>query len=536
MNKKTIIYFSLAGITALALILVLVGKNTELQAKSANPEMVFTKEGWVKGKVMDKYRSFLGIPYAAPPKGPFRWKSPQPVKPWKEVKDATKPGSPCPQLPTSYANLASTEEDCLCLNVITPVVSDRQRLKPVMVWIHGDGTVGAGHVFNPLRLVELGDVVVVTINYRLGIFSGFGYPGLDGSGTFGLQDQQAALKWVQRNIASFGGTPNNVTLFGVSYGGLATAAQLISPLSKGLFHKAIIQSGFTLMDMPAGSIFPGIEALPWVGWRSQKEIKELGKFVAEQLKSKDLKSLRQIAVKDLLPFSSMFQMHGYHSKVLPILPEKALANGDFNRIPVLAGNTLDEHRTFVSLFRILAGNPITKEKYRQLLDSAFAEQAGQIQSQYPVSAFYSPATAWATVLTDRMWAKATYKQHQLLSQHIPVYAYEFADRQAPVSLPFPKDLPAGAYHFSEVDYLLGEKEFYDKLSTAQQQLSDLMIQYWTNFARNGNPNGPGLPVWRNFQHTDTIPTVQSLVPGTNAIGTIDYYKEHQLAFWEKLHE
>jgi para-nitrobenzyl esterase len=373
MNKKLILPFSLAAITALALIIVLVGNTTKKQKNDVDPAKVRTDKGWVKGRVTAKHRSFQGIPYAAPPKGQFRWKPPQPAKAWQGVLDATKPSNPCPQLPTSYAKIASLEEDCLCLNVTTPAAVDRNRLKPVMVWIHGDGSVGAGHVFDPYRLVEIGDVVVVTINYRLGIFGGFGYPGLEGSGTFGLMDQQAALQWVQDNIASFGGDPTNVTLFGVSYGALSTAAQLMSPAAKGLFHKAILQSGFALMDMPAGSVFPGMEALPWFGWRRQDEIKELGTYIAGQLKSTDLESLRKLSVKDLLPFTSMFQMYGYQSKLLPVSPDKAFAKGEFHRIPVLAGNTLDEHRTFVSLFRILAGNPVTQDNYSQLLDSAFAK-------------------------------------------------------------------------------------------------------------------------------------------------------------------
>jgi para-nitrobenzyl esterase len=430
--------------------------------------------------------------------------------------------------------MASTEEDCLCLNVTTPLKVDSAHLKPVMVWIHGDGSVGAGHLFNPARLVETGDVIVVTINFRLGIFGGFGYPGLEGSGTFGLQDQQAALRWVQRNIAYFGGDPDNVTLFGVSYGALAASAQLMSPKARGLFHKVILQSGFALMDMPADSMIPGMEAMPWFGWRSQKEIEQLGVHVAGQLKQPDLKALRQTQVKELLPFLSHFMPYGYQTEVLPARPDQALQTGLFNRVPVLAGNTLDEHRTFVGLFRVLAGYPVTKESYDSLLRAAFGRYANQVRKRYPLTAYASPATAWATVLTDRMWARATYRQHQQLAQYVPVYAYEFADQQAPSDLPFPEELPPGAFHFAEVDYLFATSQFEAKLTPAQRLLSAQMIRYWTNFARKGDPNGEGLPVWQPFSSSEAAPFVQTLAPDSSGLSVTDYLKVHQLDFWNSM--
>jgi para-nitrobenzyl esterase len=181
--------------------------------------VVRTDAGPVRGTVTDTYRLFQGIPYAASTAGEGRWHPPGPVWRGRSPIDATRPGSMCPQQPSSYADVASLEEDCLCLNVTTPRSADSQQHKPVMVWIHGDGAVGAGSIFDARRLATRGDVVVVTINYRLGIFGAFGHPGLDGSGTFGLQDQQGALRWVARNAAAFGGDPGNVTVFGESYGG-----------------------------------------------------------------------------------------------------------------------------------------------------------------------------------------------------------------------------------------------------------------------------------------------------------------------------
>jgi len=231
----------------------------------SNAAIVQTDSGPVRGTVTGEYRLFQGIPYAASTAGAQRWRSPEPVHAWTEPRDATKPGNICAQQPSAYADVASLDEVCLFLNVTTPRWTGADRLRPVMVWIHGDGAIGAGSFFDARPLVITGDVIVVTINYRLGIFGTFGYPGLDGSGTFGMQDQRAALRWVQRNAASFGGDPDNVTLFGESYGGLATSAHLISPGSQGLFHRAIIQSGFALMDMPAGALYPGVPAVEWFG-------------------------------------------------------------------------------------------------------------------------------------------------------------------------------------------------------------------------------------------------------------------------------
>lgn len=224
------------------------------------PDTVVTQSGPVRGTVGD-VRTFAGIPYAAPPVGDLRWAAPEPAARWRAPRDATKPGSACPQTASSVADVSSDDEDCLTLNVTTPASAGRER--PVMVWLHGgSGTNGAGSVFDPHRLVAANDVVVVTVNYRLGIFGNFGLPGLEGSGSFGLQDQQAALRWVRANAAAFGGDPANVTLFGESYGALSTTAQLVSPGGQGLFDKAILQSDLSLHDYPAGTISPGSPALP----------------------------------------------------------------------------------------------------------------------------------------------------------------------------------------------------------------------------------------------------------------------------------
>ncbi|WP_433268016.1 carboxylesterase/lipase family protein [Actinosynnema sp. CS-041913] len=461
--------------------------------------------GRVRGVVKGDHVLFQGIPYAAPPKGELRWSAPQRPASWAGVRDATRPGNPCPQVGSSYSDTKATDEDCLVLNVVTP--KTKSAPKPVMVWLHGDGAVGAGHFFDGSRLAAQGDVVVVTLNYRLGVFGGFGLPGLAGSGTFGLQDQRAALEWVRRNAEAFGGDPGNVTLFGVSYGATSVAAHLVSPPSHGLFHRAVMHSGFALVDLPAESWYPGLGALPWLGWRERTEVEGSGRAVAAELGCADLACLRALPAERLLDHPqvmNIFQPFGYDE-----LPPDLLAAGRFARVPVLAGATKDEHRNIVDIFR----GEVTADGYPRLLAAAFGDRAAEVAAEYPLADFATPNLAWAQVLTDRVWARATFRQHQLLSAHTTTYAFEFAD---------PGATEQGATHSSDIDYLFPS-------DGRRSPLSDQLIGYWTNFARsgdpNGDPNGTVLPRWPTFHEGH----VQSLAP--DAIGNVDYATTHRLAFW-----
>jgi para-nitrobenzyl esterase len=520
-------------IVMLAALLVLVGAGCTASPAAAPPppgDTVRTEAGELRGTVTDRQRRFEGIPYAAPPVGDLRWQAPEPARPWEGTRDATEPGTLCPQEGTDYADLSSTDEDCLVLNVTTPRTGAD---KPVIVWIHGDGVVGGGSVFDPTALVETGDAVVVTINYRLGVFGAFGYPGLTGSGTFGLQDQQAALRWVRENIEPFGGDPRNVTVMGQSYGAQSISAHLIAPGSDGLFDRAIVQSPMTLVDMPPGALLPELPASRWFAWRDVAEVEGLGTAMAPQVGCADpataLDCLRALPVERLFPLMRVFQPAAYGGPVLPTAPDIAYSQGDFHRVPVLVGTTRDEHRGFVGLFYDLAGTPVTPEQYPVLLANAFGARAEDVAARYPLSAYPSPSTAWADVLTDRMWATATTTLTDQLAAHTPVYRYEFADRDAPSYLPFPETFPPGAFHAAEVPYLFRDQEFLDTGTPAQQDLSDTMIRYWTNFARAGHPNDPGLPVWPGYSPAGDL---QSLAP--NSVRDIDsdeYAARHYLPLW-----
>ncbi|GGO72956.1 carboxylesterase/lipase family protein [Nonomuraea cavernae] len=489
-----------------------------IAATGADPAVVRTDTGAVRGTVSDHHRLFQGIPYATA----GRWEAPVPARSWNGVKDATEPGAICPQVGTVYAPISSVEEDCLFLNVTTPLAPGKNR--PVMVWIHGDGAVGAGHFSDARKLASRG-AVVVTINYRLGVFSGFGFPGLKNSGTYGLQDQQEALRWVKRNAAAFGGDPSNVTVFGLSFGALAIGGHLTSPGAKGLFRRVVMQSGETMMDMPANSIVPGLPAAPTFAWRSAEETQAVGRVYAEQLGCEDLACLRALPVKKILAvpqIMNVFQMYAYGNRVLPVLPSKAIREGRFHRVSVLAGATRDEHRIFVGMNYDAAGKPVTAQQYGTLLKEAFGDDAGRVMRRYPLASYASPSQAWAAVMTDRLWARGTHEQNTLLAKHVPVYGYEFADRDAPMFLPLETDFDWGAFHAGDLPYLFPDRQA--PLTPAQKRLSDQMVGYWTNFARTGSPNGSGLPTWPRLSQG-----TQSLAPG--AVRPIDYAAEHQLSFW-----
>ncbi|UFQ13664.1 MULTISPECIES: carboxylesterase/lipase family protein [Streptomyces] len=504
-------------------------------------ETVRTDAGVVRGTRSGAHRIFRGIPYAGAPKGRHRWAPPRPVQPWKGVRDAKKPGPLCPQVPSAYARISSTEEDCLVLNITTPPVTTRRQAAPVLVWIHGDGSVGGGAFFDGRRLAERG-LLVVTVNYRLGVFGGLALPGLGGSGTFGLQDQRAALTWVRNNARAFGGDPGNVTVAGVSFGASAVAGHLTSPASRGLFHRAVMASGEAVMDMPAGAMGPGVPGYPWYVWRTGREMEDITAEMTSSLGCRDRRPERTLACLRALPVKTIlkvphimnaFQAFGYGNPTLPELPPTALRAGRFHRVPVLSGATRDEHRTFVGMTYDAVGRKFTEADYRRALRTAFGEaRAERVRSEYPTSAFPSPALAWATVITDRMWARGTHDQHEALARHTPVYAYEFADRDAPMFLPLPGDFDFGAFHSGDIPYLFEDETAEPLFTPAQRRLSATMSGYWAAFARTGTPRGAGLPAWPSYRPGHARhPHTQSLAP--RRIGPVDYYREHNLGFWHR---
>ena len=515
-------------IVATALALSVAGAGSAAAGAQAAPAggagsgpVVRTADGAVRGATVGDTSEFLGIPYAAPPVGPLRWRPPQPPAPWPGVRQATAFAPHCPQPPSAFG-VASTSENCLYLNVFTPAGRAGAGHLPVMVWIHGGSLlVGESDDYNPAALVAHG-VIVVTINYRLGALGFLAHPALAShpggpSGNYGLMDQQAALRWVQRNIRNFGGDPRNVTLFGESAGGLSVLSQLVSPGARGLFARAIVESGtYDLTQAPLATAEAAGEAFAVkVGCASQT--------------AACLRSLPVSTIVDNEDFS------GYtpdiDGQVLTQSIGPALASGQFAHVPVIIGTNHDEWRLFVAI-STLEGEPVTAANYQAMISATLgvpAAAAAIIAAEYPLSDYPSPSLALGAVGTDAIFACPALEAEDSLSKYVPTYAYEFNDENAPeVFLP-PVGFPYGAAHASELQYLftLSNVAHPAPLSAPQQQLAAAMQQDWTSFARRGFP-AAGWP-----QFASASPQWLSLVPPQPQVET-DFAAQHHCAFWAQL--
>ncbi len=486
--------------------------------------VVGTSGGAVRGLATGTVNEFLGIPYAAPPVGALRWRPPRPAARWSGVRDATQFGPHCPQLASPFGQ-ASTSENCLFLNVFTPRWQQGRRHNPVMVWIHGGALfTGESDDYLPTKLVQDG-VTVVTINYRLGALGFLAHPALADaqgqSGDYGLMDQQAALRWVRHNIASFGGDPHNVTLFGESAGGLSTLSQVASPQARGLFEKAIVESGsYNLMQASLSSAESASEAFATkAGCANQ---------TAACLRSLPVSTI--LANEDATGYTP-----NINSEVLPESLGTAFATGNFNRVPIINGTNRDEWRLFVALSE-LEGNPVTAANYQSMISSTLgvpSAAAAAIAAEYPLSAFPSPSVALGAVGTDAIFACPALTIDQSVSHFVPTFAYEFNDENAPEDFLPPVSFPYGAAHASEIQYLmdLPTVAFPGTLSAAQQQLATTMKGHWTNFAKRGFPSSFGSPFWPPFH--DGTHRMQSLIPPAPQTET-DFATTHNCAFWAAL--
>ncbi len=516
---------AVAGVTLGGLVAVVpaVGASTRGgQAAGASGPVRGTANGAVRGLASGAVDEFLGIPYAAPPVGALRWQPPQPAASWSGVRDATQFAPHCPQS-TSPFGQASTSEDCLFLNVFTP--SHQRAGSPVMVWIHGGALVtGESDDYNPAKLVEDG-VTVVTINYRLGALGFLAHPALADangqSGDYGLEDQQAALRWVQRNIASFGGNPRNVTIFGESAGGLSALSQVASPQARGLFERAIVESGsYNLTQASLASAETAGEAFASkAGCASQTAACLRGLPVSTILTDEDAAGYTP----------------NINSEVLPQTLGTAFATGNFNRVPIINGTNRDEWRLFVAISE-LEGNPVTASNYQSMISSTLgvpAAAAAIIAAKYPLTAFPSPPIALGAVGTDAIFACPALTIDQSVSRYVPTFAYEFNDQNAPEDFLPPVSFPYGAAHASEIQYLMAlpTAAFPGSLSAQQQQLAAIMKGYWTNFAKRGFPSSFGTLSWPLFNNVTQ--KMQSLVPPTPQTET-DFATTHNCGFWTAL--
>jgi para-nitrobenzyl esterase len=505
-------------------------------ATGASAGVVPTNKGSVRGVDTPTEKEYLGIPYAAPPVGDLRWRPPQPHARWQGTLDASHFTNHCPQ-PASPYGRPSTTEDCLYLNVYTPNQGPgRGHTKglPVMVWIHGGGLlVGESDDYDPTRLVQKG-TVVVTLNYRLGYLGFLAHPalsaesGYQASGNYGLMDQQAALRWVRRNIAKFGGDSGNVTIFGQSAGGLSVHSQLVSPLAAGLFQHAIAQSGSYELSQPS------------LGTAENR-----GTTLAENLNcglSQTAECLRSASVDLILarqPTTPGALGPNIDGHVLPMTIKDAFQSGQFNRVPVIEGSTHDEFSIFAateiefvfgqlppSLYPLVIGLFVSTLHLNVSSDALIAE--------YPIADYgQSVGRALTAIGTDALFACPGRTAAQALSQYVPTHAYEFNDRNAPQIFVPPASFPYGAYHASELQYLFDSTTLggHSTLSADQEQLAAAMVRYWTQFAGTGDPNAPRLPEWPAYTAANDL--YMSLVPPAPQVEG-GFAADHKCAFWDAL--
>jgi para-nitrobenzyl esterase len=455
---------------------------------------------------------------------------PQPAARWNAPRDATRYEKHCAQVASPYG-VASTDEDCLYLNVFTPSDAHRDHGRddwhrlPVMVWIHGGAlVVGESDGYDPTRLVHE-DVVVVTINYRLGFLGFLAHPALSAespdhvSGNYGLLDQQAALQWVQENIGAFGGDPFRVTIFGESAGGLSVHSQLASPLAAGLFHKAIVESGSYALSQPtlASSEAAGVALATKLGCLDQSAA-----------------CLREVSVAHLLALQGSIISPVVDGVVLKEGIGAALASGRFNQVPVMEGTNHDEWRLFVaSSGELVTGQPLTAAQYIPAIAATLGvplATASFIAALYPLASYPSPSVALGAVGTDAIFACNGRKAIRSLSQYVPTFAYEFNDENAPERFLPPVSFPYGAAHASEIQYIFDIPVTVPAppLDGDQLALAQTMVTYWTNFAKNADPNGPGTPSWP--QYSSSADTYQSLVPPAPA-PEATFAVDHKCAVW-----
>ncbi len=493
MNRQVIRQSCLIG--------ALLAMSAVMSGAATSAPQVKTQWGAVEGKDDGMIQAFLGIPYAAPPVGDLRWKPPAPPAKWDGVRKATSFGSHCLQ-GNVYGDMVFRDpggsEDCLTLNVWRPAKTSSEKL-PVMVWIYGGGfvagTTSEGRQ-DGTHLAQQG-VIIVSMNYRLGVF-GFlvlselaKESGRNSAGNYGLLDQLAALHWVHENIAAFGGDPENVTIFGESAGSFSVSAQMASPLAKGLFQRAIGESGAAFSS--SGLSFDPLTV------RAEKD----AKVVKEKLGMSTLAELRAVPADKLLeafgppgPDAFAFgpDIDGY------FLPESApaiFAAGKQNDVTLMAGWNHDE-----GSFELGPNKP-NAESLTADAQKDFGDKAPEFLRLYPADTDEHAARSAEDYAGDKFIAVSTWEwiEAQSKTGKHPIYRYRF-ERAPQSSDPNAPDM--GAYHSAEIEYVFGQLDTKAGMSwhPEDRQLSELMQKYWANFARSGDPNGPGLPKWPAYSSAD----------------------------------
>ena len=461
---------------------------------AAQPPVVETDRGRVQGVEEGGLNVYRGIPFAAPPTGDRRWRAPQPAEAWQGVRAADRFGPICRQPaetpgPPGWGGEAQ-DEDCLRLNIWAPPQRPGERL-PVMVWIHGGAYIagsGSTSSYHGDSLARRG-VVVVTINYRVGALGFLAHPALSAespdraSGNYGLLDQIAALRWVRDNIAAFGGDPGNVTIFGESAGGGSVMLLTVSPLARGLFHKAISESGAALPPQPRGYQRPNATV-------TLAQAERAGAAFARQLGAASLSELRALPA-DRIVAAQSFAV-GWPIADGPVVPGDVTAlyrAGRQTEVPFLLGWNEDEGTVFV--------RPQSPAQHRTTISNDYGPSAERMLAIYPAANDQEAFAAGARLFGDVAfgWPSWSLAEARARSGGAPLFLYHFTQKPPrPPMFPWPQ---AGTLHGEEVPYVFGHAG--PGWTDGDRAVAELVQSYWVNFARTGDPNASGLPAWQPYR-------------------------------------
>ena len=497
-------------------------------SRTAGAPRVRVSTGTLQGSTAEAVDSFLGIPYAAAPTGDLRWRAPQAAAAWSGTRQATEYGDSCPAAASTNGPRSETE-DCLYLNVQRPATARTNSRLPVYVWIHGGGLLnGSGSQHDGSLIVQSTDAIVVTINYRLGVFGFLGHPGLTAetgeSGNYGFMDQQAALWWVQKNIAAFGGDPTRVTIGGESAGGFSICAHLSAPGSQGAFASAMIQSGACLSQTQQEADATGLSVAQAADCSADSDAAAVA-------------CLRTASVATLIdgPLASATFVDG--TPTLPTDPGEAVASGQFARVPVVVGANRDEGRTFSQGFIGL-----DEAEYSVWLQAVYPDRWERILSSYPWpddAGTFTAAYLIGAIMTDSGMIGSiggcfNLALTETLAEYTRTYAYEFDHRTGPGLSPTPEGYEWGAGHAAELAYLWPSFDngtpIAPTFDASERQLSADMVRAWGSFVTVGTPAAAGSQRWPTFNTSDAVMSLRA--DGASAlISSATVASEHACEIW-----